>query len=209
MNLDAAIETFAVHLNINAASMQTYANEDDLGGYHTDSQQRMFPVGSLWGVDGQALYALIRALKPQRILELGVRYGASTSHLRKAVAMNRTGSVLSVDIWAGAGEWIPDTLAGYGVLQFEDALTYIPMLPDNSIDFVFEDMMHEREQVKAVIELLRPKLTLNAVIVHHDSEHGDEGKSIKQGIADAGITDYASVLIEPSDCGLAAYRLVE
>jgi hypothetical protein len=41
-----------------------YAAEDTLGGYHWDERQRQFPSGSLWQVEGQMLYALVRWLKP-------------------------------------------------------------------------------------------------------------------------------------------------
>lgn len=206
MNLPDALSTLAAFLKLDAAELHEYARADTYGGWHPDEAQRQFAVGSLFAVEGQALYALVRALRPASVLELGVNHGASSTHLLAALDANGSGKLTSVDIWGGAGYAIPDALKPQANLVYADALEAITALDDASVDFVFEDLLHGDEQTRLIIEALQPKLTPGAVVVHHDSEHGDDGVKVKAGIVSAGISDYLSVLIAPSDCGLAVWQ---
>ena len=207
MNLDATLDGFAAFLALDPQRLKAYAAEDRLGGFNHDSRLSMFPSGSLWAVEGQTLYALIRALRPRSILELGVHRGASTAHLRTAVRCNEYGVVRSVDMWEGAGDLIPADLAGYGTLTYAHALPYIDALPDNSIEFAFEDLCHGEDEVYDVATALLPKLRAGAVVAHHDSEHPTAGDKIKAGLRRAGV-EFLSLRADPSDCGLAVWRNV-
>lgn len=210
MNLNDALDRIAKHLGLDSAELVRYAAEDDLGGFHFDAAFRRWPQGSLWEDEGKALYALVRALMPEHMLELGVHVGASTSHLRRAVQKNGYGWVNSVDKWEGAGGMIPPELNTVGAISYCDALEYITFIATLSsapMNFVFEDLCHEEREVYDILTAIRPKLAKGAVIVHHDSEHGAEGEEVRRGIKRAGITDYVSLLIGDSDCGLAVYRL--
>ncbi len=202
MNLPDALSAFAAFLTLDAAELHEYASADTYGGWHPDEAQRQFAVGSLFAVEGQALYALVRALCPANVLELGVNHGASSTHFLAALDANGSGKLTSVDIWGGAGYAIPDALKPQANLVYADALEAITTLDDNSVDFVFEDLLHGDEQTRLIIEALQPKLTPGAVVVHHDSEHGDDGVKVKAGISAAGISDYLSVLIWPSSAHL-------
>lgn len=212
MTRDEMLTQFAALLDLDASALIGYANEDKLGGFNFDASQSKWPGGSLWEVEGQTLYALVRALKPTTVLELGTHRGCSTSHLAAAVLRNvhlkewRKGNVIAVDVWEGAGDLIPADLREVVEQRFADAVDVIHSLPDNSVQFVFEDLLHGSEQVAAVIEALKPKLTSHAVVVHHDSEHGEDGVKVRRGIELAGITKYVSLLAAPSDCGLAVWR---
>lgn len=209
MEFVTALTLIADQLSLDPYTLETYALEDStIGGYHSDPKQAKWISGSLWQVEGKILYALIRTLKPMAVLELGVHVGASTTHLRAAIEANGYGYVTSIDKWEGAGAGIPARLASHGKLVFEDALTYIASLPDNTIDFVFEDLIHSESEVYDVITALRPKLRKGAVVVHHDSEHGDDGEKVRAGIRQAGVTGGKSYAIEPSDCGLGIWRHV-
>ena len=205
MHRDNALAAFAAFLGMdaykttNAAALVRYANENQWGGY-----PEKWPSGSLWAVEGEILYALVRALCPDRILELGVHKGASTTHLRAAVRENEHGFVTSVDRLEGTGDLIPAELAPYGTIAYDWAVEYIKQLPDASIDFALEDLCHGAGEVYDVVTALRPKLKPGAVVVHHDSEHGDDGVRVRQGLNLAGV-DYLSVLAEPSDCGLGLW----
>lgn len=208
MTLEVALTLIAAHLSLDPDDLIAYAEDDaTLGGFHHDAAQSTFPGGSLYGVEGQALYALVRALRPLHALELGVLHGASTAHLRSAIRANGHGQITSVDVWEGAGSLIPEHLWDAGKLVYDDALKVIPTLPDARVDFCYEDMIHGYDQVRDVVTALKPKLARGAVVVHHDSEHGHDGVEIKRGLADAGVTDYVSVLIDPSDCGILVYRV--
>jgi len=203
MHLHEALSAIAAQLGLDAAMLQDYAAEDTLGGY-----PEAWPCGSLWDGEGRTLYALVRALGPLNVLELGVHAGASTTHLRSAVRDNGGGRVHSIDRWEGAGHMIPDDLFAHGWLTYADALAAIADLPDNAIDFVFEDLCHGGGEVRDVIQALRPKLRPGAVVVHHDSEHGAEGIEVKRGLREAGV-EFRSYALPPSDCGLALWRAGE
>ena len=71
----------AAQVHIDAAQLYQYAMSDTLGGYHIDESQRRWPMGSLWGVEGQILYALVRILKPRRVVQIGGWVGCSAMHL--------------------------------------------------------------------------------------------------------------------------------
>lgn len=198
-----ALETF---LSIPEGTLIPFADEDTIGGFNFDPNASDWPVGSIWAVEGETLYALVRAFQPDTVLELGTNRGCSTSHLAAAVQRNGAGHVVAVDVWGGAGDLILPELRNVIEQRFTDALDAIASFEDGSLQFVFEDLLHGAEQVKAIIEALKPKLAPGAVVVHHDSEHGDDGVKVRSGITAAGVTSYASVLAAPSDCGLAVWR---
>jgi hypothetical protein len=57
------------------SEMIGYASDDPHGGYHA-AYDDGFPTGSLWRVEGQALYAIVRTLRPASI-----RANTATSRL--------------------------------------------------------------------------------------------------------------------------------
>lgn len=207
MNLRDALTEIAVYLKLDADDLLRYADEDEIGGYSDNALANYWPSGSLWSDEGKTLYALVRALRPFNIVELGVHAGCSTTHLRRAVQKNGYGYVLSVDKWEGAGQLIPDTLNTIGAITYDHALHYAQFLPpDMPIDFVFEDLIHERHEIHDVLTALSHRFTANTVIIHHDSEHGHDGDEVKKGIELLGVRDYLSLLCGSTDCGLAIYR---
>lgn len=204
--LNAALSALAEFLNLSADDLIAYASLDTLGGYSFDPEQATFPSGSLWGVEGSTLYALVRALKPATVYEFGAWRGASATHLRSAVRDNGSGEVVSVDHWAGAGDLLPVDLLPYGRFVYAEAVSTLATLPDNSVDFAFEDAIHSDTEVRDICLGLQRVLKPGGVCVHHDSEHGDDGVKVRRGVRWAGVTEYISMLIEPSDCGLLAWR---
>lgn len=209
MNLESALTEIAVYLNLDADDLIRYADEDTIGGYSMGELATYWPSGSLWAGEGKTLYALIRALKPFSVIEFGVHAGCSTTHLRRAAQKNGYGHVWSVDKWEGAGTLIPDTLRSVGDIFYRDALDYakgVAVQPSAPVDFVFEDLIHRSDEIYDVLNALSPKFTPNTVIVHHDSEHGEDGAEVKKGIELLGVSDYLSLLCGDTDCGLAMYR---
>lgn len=206
MQLDAALREIAAFLGLDADKLIAYAAEDTLGGFHYDPAQATFPGGSLWGVEGQVIYALVRALKPENALEMGTWQGASAVHLLSALERNKQGSLASVDWWEGAGALVPEHLRHRWSMHYQEAVHYLYVSAwDAWGGFVFEDCIHSESEVYAIVTALKPKLRKGAVVVHHDSEHGDDGQQIQRALTRAGA-NYRSWLIEPSDCGLAIWR---
>jgi hypothetical protein len=57
-----------------------------------------YRFGSTGEWDCEALYYLVRALKPRRVVETGVCYGASSSYILEALARNGGGELYSIDL---------------------------------------------------------------------------------------------------------------
>jgi predicted O-methyltransferase YrrM len=56
-----------------------------------------YRFGSSGEFAGAALYLLVRAIRPRRVVETGVLYGASSAYLLAALARNGTGDLYSID----------------------------------------------------------------------------------------------------------------
>lgn len=217
LTLSTALRGIALSFGLDYPSLVEYTALDPHGGYHA-AYEDGFPTGSLWRVEGQVLYALIRALKPESVLELGTWHGASATHLLQGIADNEYGGLDCVDNKAYGditiGDMIPDDLryhdSRYWLTVFPNSLELIvdiALKSGDRYDFIFEDAMHTAEQVEFVWkhadQLLRP----GGVIISHDAMHPIAGEAIREGIARAGYGDKTiNVLIDPSDCGLAIWR---
>ena len=211
MRLTKALEQIANDFDLGADELITYANENTIGGYHSDRRLEKWPIGSMWGVEGQILYTLIRATKPKVVVELGSLYGCSTAHILAALEANDNGGqLISVDNRSSPLEHEGEQ----PVVSFDvdhefietDAVKWIENeMPSRRVDFVFEDLDHRPETVKAIWKSAMDKIKKNAFIVSHDAMHYIVGDSVRQGILAAGA-DAIPYLIEPSDCGLAIWR---
>lgn len=208
MNLFDALSEIGEFLGLDPDLLRAYAQEDEhIGGFHFDASQATFPMGSLWGVEGQVIYALVRALRPQQALELGTWHGASATHILTALDENTIASLLdSVDMWEGAGTLVPQALRFRWYMHYREAVQYLTKRAyKGGYGFVFEDCIHSESEVYAIVTALKPKLRKGAVVVHHDSEHGGDGQQIQRALTRAGV-NYRSWLIEPSDCGIAIWK---
>lgn len=201
MNLTTALTTVAAQLHLDG-SLLDYPAHDPHGGY-----PEAFPTGSMWQVEGQFLYSLVRALKPLRILEIGTSHGCSATHMLQALHDNEYGSLVCVDSGIQVpvvGDMIPDELRDrvniyYGTI--EDYLYASAEL----YDFVLEDAMHSPEQVESIWSHIPMLLKLGGVIVSHDAAHFLVGADIREGIRRTGY-DATVYAIEPADCGFAVWR---
>src|SRR3990167_10454525 len=113
MHLHSALEQIASAYSLDANALIAYAAEDLETGW--DHGEGEWPTGSIWQVEGQVLYALVRALKPARVLELGTWYGCSATHILQALEANGYGALLVLDNHvqggpAAIGDMIPEGL---------------------------------------------------------------------------------------------------
>lgn len=206
MKLDQALETIAVPLGLNASDMIMFANEDDCGGFHIDESKRKWTVGSIWEPEGKFLYAVIRALMPSRVLELGAYHGCSTTHILSALTANGKGKLVSVDLYPYAQENVKEPLTKRWTFECTDFISYlenVPSVPKAKFDVVFEDGPHDRETTEKMIRAVynfkagRPKL-----IISHDAEHYLVGQTVREGFS-AVLQPMHTVLIDDTDCGFA------
>ncbi len=198
--LDKDLTLIANALGASADELITYAAEDTLGGYHSDKAQEKFPCGSLWGVEGQLLYAVCRLLKPDHIVEIGTFRGASAVHILSALKKNDHGILTTIDIAAGAGDLIPEDLkpwcnkvTGRG----QDVITEL-----DTAQIVFEDAQHHPDDVeqilRATVAHLKPQ-----ILISHDAEHVTTGADVRTGWSRVFGDSFTTFTTPPSDCGFA------
>jgi hypothetical protein len=159
MNRNEALQQMAAALDLNADDLINFANEDQVGGRDTGAWDGM----STFEAEGQFLYALTRALKPEQVVEVGVDSGGTSTHILSALARNGDGLLYSVDINPDVGAKVPAHLRGNWTLVTGDALSV--QLPAHAA-FIFEDGSHDLLFTKNVLARLK---TLNPrILVSHD-----------------------------------------
>ena len=172
----------------------------------------MHMKGSINYMDCIALYSIIRYAKPIDILELGCFVGTSTFMLLEAMKANALpdAHITSVDIkplgetWTVHGERKYRSEAVQGVPEslitqvVSDATSYINLLPDNSVDFIFEDTNHTYESTRDIASAARLKLRSSGIIVFHDSTIPE----MVHGFKDAGVYDNMIVTQPHSPLGI-------
>lgn len=134
--------------------------------------------------DQRALYYLVRALKPQRFLEVGTHIGASTLFIARALRANGSGTMHSVDIYDvndpvkanweyyGASDSPQGSLkkAGLDDLVSFGAQGALPFMArtNEKFDFIFLDGDHKAaavyQEIAAALNILAP----GGVILLHD-----------------------------------------
>lgn len=205
ISLEQALLNIALYLNTDAAKLLEYAAEDPHDGW--DEGRGSWPVGSLWTVEGKVLYALVRSLGLQNVVELGTRYGCSATHIAEALKANHAGKLTTVDLYVhGETELrIPPHLSDYTNHVRGEAVAYIATV-DDAPDLIFEDLDHEAATVAAVAGIAQKRLKPGGILVVHDAMHWVVGERVRKGLEMAGLEGVWMALIAPSDCGLAIWQ---
>ena len=157
--------------------------ENDRAFLHTVMTQEHMNGGVNPG-DQRALYYLVRALKPQRFLEIGTHIGASTLFIASALQSNGQGRMTSVDIYdvnnpqQADWEYYGATTSPAETLEqaeCRDLVTFsaegaLPFMQrtDEKFDFIFLDVDHTAaavyKEVAAALKILAP----GGIILLHD-----------------------------------------
>lgn len=204
MNLADCLNSLEKVLGLETGSLLPFAQEDNYGGFHADPNQRQWPIGSIWGVEGQILYALVRALDPLRCVELGVGQGCGATHITAALWANGGEGLLTSIDRGNSGGLIPADLKLYSKVLPGDAIEWLEAQPDGSIDFLFEDADHSEAFCRQAGLLAQRKLALGGVLVVHDAAHFIVGREVIAGYSMAGMA-LMVYLVEPSDCGVGIW----
>lgn len=191
------------YLGLELDSLLPFAQADDVGGFHPNRELAKWDVGAIWDVEGKTLHALIRALKPQTVVEIGSGKGCSTTHIVTALALNGSGHLTTID--RGNTPRVPDGLEDWVEIRNGDALEWLEAQSDGSIDFILEDADHSEALCYAIGELAKRKLAPGGVLLAHDAEHPTVGRDVRAGYDRAGL-DFRRYLTEPSDCGWACWQ---
>ncbi len=132
------------------------------------------------------LYALVRLLRPQHVVETGVSSGLSSAHFLLALDKNRSGTLHSIDLPTPqkgpvlgkdeSGVAIPPGLSsGWAIpfrsprwdLRIGDTAAVLPPLVGElpSVDLFLHDDLHTPERLALELSLLRPKLAPGAPVL--------------------------------------------
>lgn len=208
VTLNTALEQIAERFGLNADDLKQYASEDTLGGYHPNQALERWPIGSMFGVEGQVIYSLTRALKPLNVINIGVYHGCSVAHIAAALLKNGNpkARVHAVDLKILDMPLMPDNLRPYIVEIEGDGLTFLEGRWPAKTALIVEDALHDYDNTRAMLETVKRKANLGAITVVHDVSHFVVGQDVKNAVVDAGMGSGIELLIEPSDCGLWVWK---
>jgi predicted O-methyltransferase YrrM len=124
---------------------------------------------------GRLLYSLVRATRPETVVEFGMSLGLSGIHLASAVRDNGSGRVVTTELSAAKVETAKRNFAEAGLADVitvleGDALSTLTAL-DGPVGFVLLDGW--KELYLPVIKLLEPRLTPGALIVADNTNMAD------------------------------------
>ena len=168
--LDPTVRTLLADLFAQAA------RDDQLPARHLpeDSKGRADALADVYmpvsESGGLLLYSLVRAIRPEVVVEFGTSYGISTLHLAAAIADNGTGHVFGTELSATKVTAAQANLATAGLAEHVtilagDALTTLREVP-GPIGLVLLDGW--KELSVPVLRLLEPKLAPGALVVADD-----------------------------------------
>jgi predicted O-methyltransferase YrrM len=124
---------------------------------------------------GRLLYSLVRATRPQTIVEFGMSLGLSGIHLAAAVRDNGAGRVVTTELSAAKIATATRNFADVGLADVVtvlegDALETLPTL-EGPVDFVLLDGW--KELYLPVIKLLEPRLSPGTLVVADNTNMPD------------------------------------
>lgn len=208
MNLYDTLPLIAAQLDLDLDALRAFAAEDTLPGSldAPSAEPGRNPYAIPYSADGKFLYALVRALKPQRVLESGTSEGGSANHLLMALERNGFGSLVTVDIRPDSGLHIFSEYLDRVEIVHEDITFYVQRPDATGFDFIHEDAAHSAHTVHAVYGALSHLMPDGGVIVSHDTAFG-VGQDIMRGIRNAGFREPPCYLWEDeSPCGFSVMK---
>lgn len=205
MNLLDALALVGQQLQADPTTLLKYMDEDDYGGYSSNPARKRWEIGSMWEVEGKLLYAILRHTRPERVLEIGVNYACSTTHILAALARNNKGVLTSVDIEQPKDmRLVPEELQTRWIFNQDEGTRYITRC-GQTFDVVLEDAGHDYEPTSKILRAA--KVLLNpSIVMSHDTEHRVVGDWVTRAFNEAfGVGNWSSYLIDPSDCGIGIW----
>jgi predicted O-methyltransferase YrrM len=120
---------------------------------------------------GQLLYALVRAIRPETVVEFGTSFGISTIYLAAAVTDNGTGRVITTELSSAKIKAARSNLQQAGVSEpvtilAGDALQTLAEIP-GPIGLVLLDGW--KDLCLPVLRLLEPRLASGALVAADDN----------------------------------------
>jgi hypothetical protein len=154
------------------------------------SEQEDESIG-IAAAEGVVLYGLVRALRPEYVVETGIATGVSTSFICAALIQNGSGNLYSIDLppeestgvvhsdgsrsaSRGPGWAVPDpiktAMQGRHEILLEDVRTSLPKLLARlpRVDFFLHDDLHTPDQMYWEYSLVWPRLSVGGALVSDD-----------------------------------------
>jgi predicted O-methyltransferase YrrM len=126
----------------------------------------------MWHSETLVLYALTRALKPRRVLEIGAFRGGSGLIFSNALEDAGDGRIVGID---PAPQFEPDDRyhGRYTLVRgtSPDAVEEAVQLLGGSVDLALIDGMHTYSAVRSDLEAVLPHMAVDSYILHHDAFH--------------------------------------
>lgn len=123
----------------------------------------------------EALYLLVRAARPLRVVETGVLYGASSAHILAALARNGAGELCSIELGRDPREpshdhFVPGDLRRRWTLLIGDSRRVLPDLLErwDSIDMFYHDSLHTFDHMTWEFATALPHVTPSGVLASDD-----------------------------------------
>jgi predicted O-methyltransferase YrrM len=129
-----------------------------------------------------ACYMLIRAIRPTKVVETGVWFGASTSLILAAMQHNAHGTLISIDLPAfgdmtgnqsgGSHPFIPDAYKDRWDLRQADATTELPrVFLEEKPDIFMHDSDHSYQHMAFEFALATKYLPHGSIVISDDIRH--------------------------------------
>lgn len=123
---------------------------------------------------GTLMYSLIRASRPQTIVEFGTSFGISTIFLAAAACDNGVGKVITTEFIAEKAEKATDNLTEAGLVDWVefrvgDAIQTLKAPLPGPVDFLFLD--GEKSMYLDVVRLLEPYMRPGCLIASDNTDH--------------------------------------
>jgi predicted O-methyltransferase YrrM len=123
----------------------------------------------------EALYLVVRAARPRVVVDTGVLYGGSSSHILAALDQNRAGTLHSIELGRDRREpphdyFVPANLRRHWTLTIGDSRRELPALLERLgvIDMFHHDSLHTWDHMTWEFETAYPHLTPGGVLASDD-----------------------------------------
>lgn len=162
--------------------------------------------------EAAVLYGLVRALRPQLVLETGTFEGYSTTQLAKALHVNGIGRLETVDVANDTGTRVPEDLRH--VVTFRRSMPSQQMVDilaqGEGLNIFFHDSAHNYLNTMGELIAFSPFFKPDCVIVCHDAKMDFmDGFGVGRAVRDFAAAFELPYSILDTTCGLAIMRWPE
>lgn len=179
-------------------AQQPYSDAQSRAGVVTKLVTADYVRFSKDAVSAQALFAMVRRLRPASILELGTCVGISGSYLAAACRLNGRGRLVTIEGSPPAAALARETFAQLGLAEFVVPLvgpfqsTLEPALARyGPFELVFVDGHHDGKATVRYFRQIKPRLAAGALVVFDDVIwNADMARAWDEISRDADVADF-------------------